>query len=396
MNSSNHFVLGLFCIGVMGLLGFFTMGASDFTLFGDVQEIVVQFPEADGLREGDSVLIAGVRWGKVTTITYDPSEADYDRRITIGLSLDEPVEIREGHLFEIRDATLLGGKRLTIDPGPAGGSALDTTTTVFQGSVQLNVVEAAGELITSNSASITEAIDGIRDLVTGVQAGTGTVGKIFVDEEFATEVDRTVSGFADAGENLASLTDSLKRGEGTLGKLFTSDEMYVSLKKVSVDLQDLLAEANGAIADARAGKGTLGMLLTDEEVSSDVKEAMNSLRDIVGRANRGEGSLGKFLVEDSIATNIDTVIQRWVNGEGTLGALMAKDDVYESVDRITSDLADVVSTVREGRGTVGKLIMEEELYFELVKAVGLLTRSLEEYREAAPVSTMADVIFGAF
>lgn len=395
MNSSNHFVLGLFFIGVLGLLAFFTMGASDFTLFGDTQQLVVQFPEADGLREGDSVLIAGVRWGKVTTITYDPNEPDYDRRITIGISLDEPVEIREGNLFEIRDATLLGGKRLTIDPGPSDGAVLDTSMT-FQGSVQLNVVEAAGELITSNSATITEAIDGIRDLVAGVQAGQGTVGKIFVDEEFATEVDRTVSGFADAGENLAGLTEGLKNGEGTLGKLFTSDEIYVSLKNVSADLQALLAEANGAILDARSGKGTIGMLLTDEEVSADVKEAIASLRDIVERANRGEGSLGKFLVNDSIATNIDTVIQRWVDGEGTLGALMSKNEVYENVDRITSDLAVVMETVRGGRGSLGKLIMEEELYFELVKAVGLLTRSLEEYREAAPVSTMANVIFGAF
>jgi len=59
-------------------------------------------------------------------------------------------------------------------------------------------------------------------------------------------------------------------------------------------------------------------------------------------------------------------------------------------------LADVVGTVRDGRGTVGKLIMEEQLYYEIVKAVGLLTRSLEEFREAAPIGTFTNVIFGAF
>ena len=395
MNKPNHFLLGLFCILVMGLLGFFTIGKSDFTLFGEVQQLVVQFPEADGLREGDSVLIAGVRWGKVTTITYDPAETDLKRRITVTLALDEPVEIREGHLIEIRDATLLGGKRLSIDPGPADAPVLPTTT-IFQGDVQLNVVEAAGELITNNSENITEAIEGIKEVVRGVQDGKGVAGKIFSDEEFSAEVERAVEGFSETGENLATLTNDLKEGKGTLGKLFASDEMYNSIKQAADDLQSLLDEANGAIEDARAGKGTIGMLLTDEQVSTDVKEAIAKIREIVERANRGEGSLGKFLVEDTIATNFDTVLQRFVNGEGSLGALMAKDDVYDNIDRITADLAEVVATVREGRGTVGKLIMEEELYFEIIKAVALLTRSLEEYREAAPISTMTSVIFGAF
>ncbi len=395
MSKPNHFLLGLFCLLVLGLLGFFTIGKSDFTLFGEVQQIVVQFPEADGLREGDSVLIAGVRWGKVSTITYDPAERDLERRITVTLALDEPVEIREGHVFEIRDATLLGGKRLSIDPGPAGSTVL-ASTTIFQGDVQLNVVEAAGELITSNSESITEAIDGIKEIVKGVQEGKGVAGKIFSDEEFSAEVERAVEGFADTGDNLATLTKDLKEGKGTLGKLFTSDDMYNSIKKASDDLQALLDEANGAIKDAREGKGTIGMLMTDEEVSADVKKGVAELREIIERANKGEGSLGKFLVEDTIATNLDTVLQRFVDGEGSLGALMAKDEVYENIDRITSDLAEVIETVREGRGTVGKLIMEEELYYEIIKAVALLTRSLEEYREAAPISTMTSVIFGAF
>jgi phospholipid/cholesterol/gamma-HCH transport system substrate-binding protein len=395
MNKPNHFFLGLFCILVLSLLGFFTIGKSDFTLFGEVQELVVQFPEADGLREGDSVLIAGVRWGKVSTITYDPDEADLKRRITVTLTLDEAVEIREGHIIEIRDATLLGGKRLTIDPGPAGATVI-ATTTIFQGDVQLNVIEAAGELITGNSANITEAIDGIKEVVKGVQEGKGAAGKIFSDEEFSAELERTVEGFAETGDNLAILTKDMKEGKGTLGKLFASDEMYNSLKKTADDLQELIDEANGAIEDARAGKGTIGMLMTDEEVSADVKKGVAELREIIERANRGEGSLGKFLVEDTIATNLDTVLQRFVNGEGSLGALMAKDDVYDNIDRITADLAEVIATVREGRGTVGKLIMEEELYYEIIKAVALLTRSLEEYREAAPISTMTSVIFGAF
>ena len=39
---------------------------------------------------------------------------------------------------------------------------------------------------------------------------------------------------------------------------------------------------------------------------------------------------------------------------------------------------------------------DRELYDEALVAVKLLTRSLEDYREAAPVSAFTGVLFGAF
>jgi phospholipid/cholesterol/gamma-HCH transport system substrate-binding protein len=395
MNTPSHFLLGLLCLFALGVLGFFTIAKSDFTLFGDVQQLVVRFPQADGLREGDSVLVAGVRWGKVAAIAYHPEEKDLSRRIEVIISLDSPVELRAGHVFMIEDATLLGGKNLTIDPGPADGAVV-ASSTVFQGGVQLNVIEAAGDLITSNSAALTEAIDGFRDLVKGVQAGEGTVGKLFVDKEFSNDVGRIAKSFAETGENLAKVSERLEAGEGTFGKLFASDELYVSLKQVADDFKAFLDEANGAVADLRAGKGTLGAIMTDEAMKEDFRVAVRDLREIIERANNGQGTLGKLLVEDTIAVNIDTVLKRLASGEGTLGRLMAEDKIYDDIDQITSDLVDIVATVREGRGTIGRLVMEEQLYYEILKAVGLLTRSLEEYREAAPISTVTSVIFGAF
>ena len=40
--------------------------------------------------------------------------------------------------------------------------------------------------------------------------------------------------------------------------------------------------------------------------------------------------------------------------------------------------------------------MDDELYQELRRAMGTVTRTLEEFREAAPVTTFTNVLFGAF
>ena len=395
MNTSNHFLLGLLFIAALTLLGYFTLFLSDFTLFGEVQQLTVHFPTANGLREGDSVLVAGVRWGKVTTITYDPETLDPAKRITTLLSLDEPVTLHEGHEIMIEDATLLGGKNLSIDPGAADAPVIPADA-VLLGSVQLNVVEAAGELITKNGDAVTETIATLRELVDGVERGRGTVGKLFADEELASDVERAVKGAADSMDSLRAVSGRLERGEGALGQLIVQDEIYTRLQEVGKSLQTLLDEANATVADLRAGRGLAGALLGDENLSRNAKESMEDLRKIIGDLNQGQGTLGKLFKEDRIAVDLQTVIDRLARGEGTVGKLLAEDEVYENVRVASSDLRDIVAQVRDGRGTVGKLIMEEGMYTELLKAVGLLTRSLEEYREAAPISTMTNVIFGAF
>ena len=50
----------------------------------------------------------------------------------------------------------------------------------------------------------------------------------------------------------------------------------------------------------------------------------------------------------------------------------------------------------EGRGTIGKLIMDDESYVELQKAIATLTGSLEEAREAAPITTLLNTLFLGF
>ena len=62
----------------------------------------------------------------------------------------------------------------------------------------------------------------------------------------------------------------------------------------------------------------------------------------------------------------------------------------------SEDLKGVASAIRGTDGSLGKLINDTELYDEALVALRLLTRSLEDYREAAPVSAFTSVLFGAF
>ena len=122
MNSQRTTILGLFVLAVLAVLAYFTLFLTDFALFAERPTLRVRFAETNGLREGDSVLVAGMRWGRVKSLVFDP-QAPTDARITVTASLNEPLPLRTGFSISIRDATLLGGRNLWIDPGPPSGGS---------------------------------------------------------------------------------------------------------------------------------------------------------------------------------------------------------------------------------------------------------------------------------
>ena len=43
-----------------------------------------------------------------------------------------------------------------------------------------------------------------------------------------------------------------------------------------------------------------------------------------------------------------------------------------------------------------KLVMDADLYEEVRKALQILTRTLQEYREAAPITTFTSILFSGW
>src|SRR5687768_7769240 len=148
MNQRKLIALGTFFLVVLGLLSYATLFLTDFRMFRETHAMVVSFREANGLRPGDSVLVAGIRQGRVTQLVYDPT-AVIERRVTASLALDEEVMLREGFTIEIEDATLLGGRQISIDPGPPEGREVPAGTALF-GSVSGNALAGISKLIEEN------------------------------------------------------------------------------------------------------------------------------------------------------------------------------------------------------------------------------------------------------
>ena len=394
MTNQRTLLLGLFVLVALGTLAYFTLFLTDFNLFKKQSELRVRFSQTNGLREGDSVLVAGMRWGKIKKLEFDPT-APNNRRITVLATLKEEIYLRRGFKIKIEDATLLGGKNLSIDPGPADGDLVPKEEELF-GEVGLNPLASLGDLVAESQRGVANILEDLSSITQSVREGRGPLGKIVTDEKLATDLAETMQGAAKTLANLERITRDLAEGRGTAGQLLTNRELYDELLGSTKKLQQTLDATVGLVGDFRNGKGALARLFTDEKMAEDLAATVAGVREVVGRIERGEGTVGMLTRDDAIGRNLGTVAEKLANGEGALGALLTKSDVYENIRQTSENLAVVTGAVRDGQGSIGRLVMDDEVYQQVKSALLIVQRALEEYREAAPVTAFTTVFFGAF
>lgn len=394
MNQRKQIALGTFFLVVLALLGYATLFLTDFRMFRESYAMVVSFREANGLRPGDSVLVAGIRKGRVLQLAYDPT-AVLERRVTASLSMDEAVVLRDGFTIEIEDATLLGGRQISIDPGPPEGREVPAGTTLF-GSVAGNALAGISKLIEQNREAFTTIVENVTAFTGDLREGRGTLGRLASDEGLADQVSSAVARFEVFSDNAAELTTGLREGRGAMGKLLTDEELAGQFDEIGERLAAITRDVSAFTAGLPEGKGLLPRLIEDEVLATDFSETLADLRAAMAKIDSGEGNLGKLVHDSTAMDHITSIFAKVDSGEGDLGALVNRTEVYDRLASIADDLSEVSAGLRAGRGTVGKLLVDDQLYVDLQRAVELVIKSLEEYREAAPVTTFTSVLFGAF
>ncbi|MEM7310665.1 MAG: MlaD family protein [Planctomycetota bacterium] len=379
MNAQRQFILGIFFVVALSTLAFYTLFLTDFTLFGEPIEMVADFPEAHQLREGDPVLVAGTRFGRVKDIEYRP-DAPVESRIRVTMHLDAQLEMLSGYAIAIEESTFLGGRNIDIDPGPAGGPPVELSAGgTFAGSVRRNPIaalEEVGDLISSNSGSVTSFLTNLDQLLKDVRQGDGLVNRLIYDETLAADVSSTATDLrATASDlrgmmaNISDIIAAVQAGEGTVGKLLNDPALYDNLLETVGSLQ-------AVAADLEAGKGVLGSLLSeDDPLAAELRSIVSNLAGVTAGLESGEGLLGQLLKNPQLAQQASAILTDF--------------------SAASADLRAVAKNLQSTEGTVGLLLNDREMYDEALTALKLLTRSLEDYREAAPVSAFTTAIFGA-
>ena len=339
--------VGIFVLIAIGVLIFLILNASgDINPFSRKLHLKARFVDANGLREGSEVRLAGVRVGKVDKIILlEPSQVPNAPRVEAQMVIDSSIDgrpaserIRSDSQAQQGSPSLLGNEMLiNITPGSAMGAPVqDYAILPASSSNTVNDFATSG---TDLAQRLSKLSDQISDLVQSVKKGEGTMGRLFSDEALYNNLNATIretqdvmtairSGNGSAGRlindpalynnandvivQLKTIADDLRAGRGSAGKFLTDDELYVRINRTADRLDKSVDQINLLIADVNAGHGTLGKLIRDEQMYNDARAAIarfnttaERVDTMVAAAQRGEGTVGKLLNDETLYTNVN-------------------------------------------------------------------------------------------
>lgn len=341
---------GLFMLAVLASLAYFTIVISGVDVLQGRSKTVanIHFADAGGLKERDSVLYRGTKVGVVDAIELTPDG------LNVRIELDRGVVLREKYRASVCSLSVLGGNYLLLEEGE--GEVLPLEKTVFSGE---------------------KPSDWMRDL--------SSIARNVNEITGGGQLKKFVADLAAAGESIRAIAGRLEKGEGTLGKLMSSDEtLYADLKKTVGDL-------SASVAAVRNGEGTLGKLISDDTPWNDLKNTLASASSVASRLEKGEGFLGKLLAKDDpIYGEFDAAVK-------SLRAAADSFDAKETLagaSRLVDTLNTIADRLEKGEGTLGKLLADDSLYNEVKGLATDVRQTVDNYRDTTPISTFGSLIMG--
>ena len=339
--------VGIFVLIAIAVLIFLILNASgDINPFSRKLHLKARFADANGLRDGSEVRLAGVRVGKVERILLlAPSTDTTAPRVEAQMVIDATIDgrpanerIRTDSQAQQGSPSLLGNEMLiNITPGTSMGQPIqDGAVLPSSSSNTVNDFATSG---TELAQRLSKLSDEVGLIVKDVREGKGTVGRLFSDEAIYNNLNATIretedvmrqvrSGQGSAGRfindpalynnaneiamQLRTIAEDIRAGRGTAGKLLTDDELYNRINRTADRLDKSVDQINLTIAEINAGRGTLGKLIYDEQIYNDARAAIarfnttaERVDSLVAAAQRGEGTVGKLLNDDSLYSNVN-------------------------------------------------------------------------------------------
>src|SRR5512143_1725965 len=266
--------------------------------FGEKKGYTLQavFDSVAGLDAKAAVRMAGVKIGTVEKVELEDSRA----KVTIRIYPD--VKIQRGTKAMVKTLGLLGEKYVELVPPEisAKQAAAPEGSRYFQEGERIQV--------TVSPSDVDKLINQLSSISDDVKQVTASLRQVFGSEQGTRSMEDILADLRKTTANIQEFSYAL-RSDGS---------------EVVMRLNDLVASLNGVVSENR----------------DNLKVTMENVREASKNAELALASI------ESTARKID-------RGEGTLGKLVSDDSMYNSVDSAAKGISDYTSRVERLKTTVG-------------------------------------------
>lgn len=328
--------VGILMLTALGLLAAFilVMGGINFQ---PTYSVYVNFDNPGGLQTGAPVKIAGVKVGKIDEIQFRGGKVDEATgrreplvRIKVQIEKRYQDSVRENSLFYVTTQGVLGEQFLAIEPGSSDSPVLDEKSEAVRGldPPRLDLLLAEGyELLhstvtalRSNKKEIGETFDALRITLKATGSFFGENG-----DKIKTILDNAEEASAEGTKLIKGVNEKFVENPKVDNILDNVDSITTNLKR---DTPGLLADARVTLGDARvavANTKRFTEAVASEEQTTKIKKAVDGTVALVDKAN-------------VMANDAQYVVTQMRKGRGTVGALLMDEQLFDDLQEMVRDL----------------------------------------------------------
>jgi len=251
------------------VVGLFWFSGRSITHKGVIANVV--FTNAVGLKQGDPVLVSGVKVGRVARVKLERVG-----RVTVTLELAGDVRPKTDASAIIESLDFFGTKFVEYFPG------------------------SKDDFLPSTSVIVGDRKDELTDIASGVATRANElIGNAtdLVSKQLIQDIHNTLIA---TQRGMTALSDVTK------GPLVTqSTQSLAALERVMSRLDTLLGNANVKTAGLRVDTLTANL----QRLSGQLAQTTTTLNDLMAKINRGEGTLGKLATDTLMYGDINKTLE---------------------------------------------------------------------------------------
>jgi phospholipid/cholesterol/gamma-HCH transport system substrate-binding protein len=221
--------------------------------------------------------------------------------------------------------------------------------------------------------------------LSGIDVGTVTDVRIINDTTGRIEV-------------LMDIKEDVARFIRTDTRASIETEGLVGNKVVIIQIGSSSAEQvkDGGVIQTKEPVGFAQVIEETQGIMEYTKQMTKDLSEIVARVNRGEGSIGKFLVDEELYNDAakltkraDSSLQQITVEINEMTELFDKlgkgvETVVGNIDAVVVDLDTIITGVKEGKGMLGSMLVEgSDFDSAFVSAISNIEKTTYDARLAA-------------
>jgi phospholipid/cholesterol/gamma-HCH transport system substrate-binding protein len=249
-------------------------------LFNSYKTLYVEYSNVEGLAPSALVTINGLTIGKVKTITIGDKGT-----LLVELQIDTDFPISKTSTATIYDASLIGGKQISIQPNYVDQN-IASSGDYLKGKIQASLMDSLGDKATPVMKKAEKLMTSADQLISSLNTVLDAKGQADLKKSLAElsaimeqfhkvalnanvildenkgQLKGVVSNFNKVSENFVQISDSLNKAD--LG--LTVRNLNATLSKVDVLMKGL-----------ESGKGTMGKLMKDEALYTNLEKTSKEL-----------------------------------------------------------------------------------------------------------------------